>query len=68
MKTEKEDKKKTRQKLLEQAKVEFAEKGFMKASLRTICTNAGVTTGALYFFSGTKRICLPPWYRNPCKM
>lgn len=50
MKTEKEDKKKTRQKLLEQAKVEFAEKGFMKASLRTICTNAGVTTGALYFF------------------
>ena len=50
MKSEKEDQKKTRQKLLDQAKVEFAEKGFMKASLRTICTNAGVTTGALYFF------------------
>jgi len=43
-------KKETRKKLLEQAKKEFAEKGFMKASLRTICKNAGVTTGALYFF------------------
>ena len=29
---------------------EFLEKGFMKASLRSICKKAGVTTGALYFF------------------
>lgn len=29
---------------------EFSEKGFMKASLRKICADAGVTTGALYFF------------------
>ena len=40
----------TRNKLLESARVEFMEKGYMKASLRTICKNAGVTTGALYFF------------------
>ncbi len=26
------------------------EKGYFKASLRNICKNAGVTTGALYFF------------------
>lgn len=29
---------------------EFSEKGYMKTSLRKICANAGVTTGALYFF------------------
>lgn len=40
----------TRQKLLASAKEEFLEKGFLKASLRNICKNAGVTTGALYFF------------------
>ena len=45
----KQDKEK-RNKLLESAKKEFMEKGYMKASLRTICKNAGVTTGALYFF------------------
>jgi len=37
-------------KLLASARAEFLEKGYMKASLRTICKNAGVTTGALYFF------------------
>ena len=36
--------------LLSSAKKEFAEKGYMKASLRNICKDAGVTTGALYFF------------------
>ena len=40
----------TRKHLLECAKAEFMEKGFTKASLRSICTKAGVTTGALYFF------------------
>ena len=38
----------TRKHLLECAKAEFMEKGFTKASLRSICTKAGVTTGALY--------------------
>lgn len=46
MKQEKE----TRSKLLMSAREEFTEKGYMKASLRNICKNAGVTTGALYFF------------------
>ena len=42
--------KETKAKLLKSAKEEFLEKGYMKASLRNICKNAGVTTGALYFF------------------
>ena len=46
MKIEKE----TKDKLLVSAKQEFMEKGYMQASLRNICKNAGVTTGALYFF------------------
>ncbi|WP_162300538.1 TetR/AcrR family transcriptional regulator [Anaerosacchariphilus polymeriproducens] len=40
----------TQSKLLLSAKREFMEKGYMKASLRNICKEAGVTTGALYFF------------------
>lgn len=46
MKNEKE----TKENLLKSAKQEFLEKGYMQASLRNICKNAGVTTGALYFF------------------
>lgn len=34
--------------ILNAAKEEFLEKGYMKASLRQICADAGVTTGALY--------------------
>lgn len=44
----------TKRKLIESAKFEFTKKGFEKASLRTICKNAGVTTGALYFFFNNK--------------
>ena len=44
------DEKETKSKLLASAKAEFLEKGYMNASLRSICKNAGVTTGALYFF------------------
>lgn len=40
----------TKEKLLVSAKAEFMERGYSKASLRKICANAGVTTGALYFF------------------
>jgi len=40
----------TREKLIESAKHEFTENGYNKASLRKICANADVTTGALYFF------------------
>lgn len=42
--------KETRIKLLASAREEFLREGYMKASLRNICKNAGVTTGALYFF------------------
>lgn len=44
----------TKEKLIASAKTEFMEKGYAKASLRTICANAGVTTGALYFFFDDK--------------
>ncbi|MCR4692008.1 MAG: TetR/AcrR family transcriptional regulator [Lachnospiraceae bacterium] len=44
------DDKQTKKKLTDCAKKEFIEKGYMKASLRNICKNAGVTTGAMYFF------------------
>lgn len=47
--------KETKKKLLESAKKEFLEKGYMRASLRNICKNAGVTTGALYFFFRDKK-------------
>ena len=40
----------TEAKSLASAKSEFLEKGYAKASLRKICANAGMTTGALYFF------------------
>lgn len=54
----------TKEKLLASAKAEFMEKGYAKASLRKICANAGVTTGALYFFSMTRRTCSAPLWRN----
>lgn len=34
--------------LLASAKVEFLDKGFIKAELKSICENAGITTGAVY--------------------
>ena len=46
--------KETKEKLLISAKKEFLEKGYMKSSLRNICKEAGVTTGALYFFFNDK--------------
>lgn len=42
--------KETRARLIESARAEFLEKGYTRASLRGICADAGVTTGALYFF------------------
>ena len=38
----------TRAALLESGKAQFLEHGFGKSSLRTICANAGVTTGSFY--------------------
>lgn len=43
--------------ILESAKEEFLQKGFLNASLQEICKNAGVTTGALYKrFSGKEEL------------
>lgn len=44
------DERETKSRLLASAKREFMEKGYMQASLRSICKDAGLTTGALYFF------------------
>lgn len=41
--------KESRERLIECAKKEFLEKGFARASLRSICAEAGLTTGAVYF-------------------
>ena len=43
-----------RQRLIACAKKEFLEKGFAKASLRSISAAAGMTTGAVYFFCKDK--------------
>ena len=45
-------------KILDCAKAEFLEKGFADASLRSICSKAGVTTGALYSAFQEKRLYL----------
>ncbi len=44
------EKEETRAKIMAAAKEEFSEYGFEKASLRRICSKAGCTTGAIYFF------------------
>ena len=44
------DERETKTKLLQSARAEFIAKGYQGASLRSICKNSGVTTGALYFF------------------
>ena len=45
----------TKEILLKAAREEFFEKGYEKASLRSICNNADLTTGALYFFFKDKK-------------
>lgn len=44
----------TRRSLIEAATREFSEYGYAKASLRRICSNCDLTTGALYFFFDSK--------------
>lgn len=44
----------TLEKILNSAKEEFMEKGFLNASLRNIVKNAGVTTGAFYRYYDSK--------------
>lgn len=48
----------TREMIQEAALTEFADKGFLGASLRQIVKNAGVTTGAFYgYFSSKEALC-----------
>ena len=48
------DNNESRRRLIECARREFLEKGFVKASLRKISSDAGLTTGAVYFFFSDK--------------
>ncbi|MDO4168904.1 MAG: TetR/AcrR family transcriptional regulator [Lachnospiraceae bacterium] len=48
------EKENTLDKILNAAKQEFLKKGFLKASLRNIVKNAGVTTGAFYRYYDSK--------------
>lgn len=48
----------TKQKLIEAGKKEFFQKGYMRASLRHICSMCEVTTGAFYFFFQSKEALL----------
>lgn len=57
----------TKERILESARREFLEKGYMKASLRTICKNAGVTTGALYFLFQDKEDLLRELAEEPLR-
>lgn len=57
----------TKEKLLSSAKTEFMEKGYAKASLRKICANASVTTGALYFFFKDKEDVFRSIVENPLR-
>ena len=45
---------KTREKILESGQREFLDKGFLRASLRVIVREAGVTTGAFYGYFSSK--------------
>lgn len=62
------DEKDTREKLIKCAKEEFLEKGYLKASLRSICKKAGVTTGALYFFFKDKEDLFGQIVEMPVKL
>lgn len=46
--------KRTLERILDSAREEFMEKGFLNASLRNIVKNAGVTTGAFYRYYDSK--------------
>lgn len=46
---------------------EFSRNGYMKASLRNICKDAGVTTGALYFFFKDKDALFGSLVAEPLK-
>ena len=58
----------TKIRLLKAAKEEFLEKGYLNASLRNICRNAGVTTGALYFLFKDKEDLFAQLVETPIRL
>ena len=60
--------KQTKEKLLLAARQEFLEKGYRNASLRSICKESGVTTGALYFFFQDKNDLFRELVEAPLQM
>ena len=52
------NKKITTEKIKQAAIEEFLDKGYTRASLRAICSRAGVTTGAMYFCFANKEALL----------
>ncbi len=60
--------KQTKEKLLLAARQEFLEKGYRNASLRSICRESGVTTGALYFFFQDKNDLFRELVEAPLQM
>lgn len=48
------EEKTTQNKILNSAKMEFLQRGFLNASLRNIVKDAGVTTGAFYRYYDSK--------------
>ena len=51
--------------ILDSARTEFLASGFEKASLKTICEGAGVTTGALYKrYKGKEDLFSAVWGRD----
>mgnify|MGYP000013623508 CR=1 FL=1 len=51
--------------ILDSARTEFLTSGFEKASLKTICEGAGVTTGALYKrYKGKEDLFCAWWNRR----
>lgn len=60
--------KQTKEKLLQAARQEFLEKGYQNASLRSICKESGVTTGALYFFFQDKNDLFRELVEAPLQM
>ena len=58
----------TKENILNEAKREFLEKGFEKASLRNIVKNVGMTTGAFYGYFKSKEILFEAIVGEPARV
>ena len=60
-----ENRPKTQERILQSAKKEFMEKGYLEASLRNIVKRAGVTTGAFYGYYKSKEELFEALVKEP---